>query len=102
MWLYCFRRIAYWLWIAHFVKRELETVFVHRFSRPTMPLLNLFKNSIYYWSFAALVSHPLCSPYYMAASPDRMTLGAIIFLIAELVNGAVHIQLRLMRPAVRH
>lgn len=26
------------LWIAHFVKREFETFFVHRFSRPTMPL----------------------------------------------------------------
>ena len=40
------------LWLAHFVKREAETLWVHRFSRPTMPRGNLVKNCAYYWAFA--------------------------------------------------
>lgn len=34
---------------AHYAKRLLETIFVHRFSNATMPIMNLFKgrSSIY-------------------------------------------------------
>ncbi|CAH0520120.1 unnamed protein product [Peronospora belbahrii] len=53
-------------WTLHFLKREFETFFVHRFSRPTMPLRNLFKNCSYYWSFGAVVGYPLCHPLYTA------------------------------------
>lgn len=49
-------------WVAHYGKRLFETFFVHRFSRPTMPLTNLFKNCGYYWTFTALVRIPSCVP----------------------------------------
>lgn len=49
-------------WCGHFLKREFETFFIHKFSRVTMPLSNLFKNCTYYWLFAIFVGHPLCSP----------------------------------------
>lgn len=87
-------------WVAHFLKREFETLFVHKFSRPTMPLSNLFKNSIYYWGFALAVGFPLCHPQYTPpANPQQVLLGAGLMAAAELVNLAVHVQLSWMRPA---
>ena len=40
--------------MLHYVKRELETLFVHHWGpQATMPARNLFKNSIYYWRTCA-------------------------------------------------
>lgn len=39
--------LAYWS--LHYTKRLLETLVVHKFSRRTMPLKNLFRNCGYYW-----------------------------------------------------
>ena len=86
-------------WTFHFLKRELETIFVHRFSRPTMPLFNLFKNSIYYWSFGVAVGYPLCHPDYTAPGSSQVLFGFLLFVIAEVCNGWVHIQFRNMRVA---
>jgi len=35
--------------IAHFTKRELETLFVHVFSRDSMPRSRALKNCFHYW-----------------------------------------------------
>jgi very-long-chain enoyl-CoA reductase len=87
-------------WSVHFLKREFETVFVHRFSRPTMPLGNLFKNCTYYWTFGAVIGYPLCHPDYMGpTSPLQVQIGLAIFAVSELLNFAVHVQLRNLRPA---
>lgn len=47
--------LAYYLVILHFLKREYETVSVHRFSNATMPLFNLFKNSSHYWLLSGVL-----------------------------------------------
>jgi very-long-chain enoyl-CoA reductase len=41
--------------VIHYSKRELETLFVHRFSNATMPLTNLPKNCFHYWILGGLV-----------------------------------------------
>ncbi len=40
--------------MAHFFKRHIETLFVHRFSHGTMPIFNVFKNSFHYHVFSGL------------------------------------------------
>ena len=86
-------------WIAHFLKREFETVFIHKFSRPTMPLFNLYKNCVYYWSFGAVIGYPLCSPSYVPPSDIFVFVGLAIFLISEIGNLICHIMLSNLRPA---
>lgn len=86
-------------WNLHFLKRELETIFVHKFSRPTMPLTNLFKNCAYYWCFGAVIGYPLCSPSYAPPSDLQVTIGLVIFAICEIGNLICHLMLSNMRPA---
>ncbi|GBL50007.1 hypothetical protein CJI97_003042 [Candidozyma auris] len=43
------QQLAFIMVNLHFIKRELETLYVHKFSNSTMPLFNLFKNSSHYW-----------------------------------------------------
>eukprot|EP01035_Chromulina_nebulosa_P021762 gene21762-28162_t len=87
-------------WSIHFLKREFETLFIHKFSHPTMPLSNLYKNCSYYWIFGAVIGYPLSSPTYEPpTSLNQIYIGLLIFAISEIGNLLVHIQLSLMRPA---
>lgn len=91
------QKVLMGLFAGHFAKRELETFFVHKFSRPTMPLRNVFKNSIYYWTFGAFIGYVLCSPKYTAPSDSQVSVGAVAMTVFELLNFAVHVQLSTMR-----
>lgn len=90
--------LGIYCWIAHFMKRELETLFVHKFSRPTMPLSNLFKNCIYYWAFGAVIGYPLCSPSFAPPSDLQVYIGLAIFIFCEIGNLICHLMLSNMRP----
>ena len=43
------QKLALVYWTLHYAKRIAETLLVHRFSKPTMPLFNLFRNCTYYF-----------------------------------------------------
>lgn len=85
-------------WVLHFLKREFETFFVHKFSRPTMPLSNLFKNCAYYWIFGAVIGYPLCHPAYVPPSAPLVWIGLSLFSICEVGNFICHYMLSNMRP----
>ena len=87
--------------VLHFVKRELETLFVHKFSASTMPVMNVFKNSFFYWAFSGL----LCAvfiyhPNSLAATsnmPAIDILGVVLYFFSETGNALVHLYLSSLR-----
>ncbi|KAF5341829.1 hypothetical protein D9611_001359 [Ephemerocybe angulata] len=96
--------------MLHFLKRELETLFVHRFSHGTMPFLNVFKNSFHYHVLSGLLlAAHVYSPKYAAGAPaivgtyrDNATflkVATAVWAFAEVSNFHTHLTLRNLRPA---
>ncbi|PNS16768.1 hypothetical protein CAC42_4732 [Sphaceloma murrayae] len=87
----------------HFLKRELETLFVHRFSNATMPARNIFKNSAHYWLLAganiAFWSYKPGSPTAKLHSPLIIYPALALFVVGELGNLSTHLTLRGLRSA---
>lgn len=91
------------MFFSHFVKRELETAFLHRFSANTMPAFNIVKNSAYYWITAGLLAaFFIYSPRSLANRPELGLLdyvGIALFAGGEVANFVVHKHLAgLRRP----
>jgi very-long-chain enoyl-CoA reductase len=96
--------LALWLVSIHFIKREFETLFVHRFSLATMPAFNIFKNSAHYWLLAGFnIAYWIYSPHSPTATlkPDSqiVTIGIGYFIIGELGNLYTHVVLRNLRKS---
>ncbi len=91
--------IAFALFFGHFLKRELETLFVHKFSNGFMPIMNIFKNSGYYWAFAFYIAYFTLHPLYTSPSSLQVYAGSTLFVLFELCNLYCHIILSNLRPA---
>ncbi|XP_078506455.1 very-long-chain enoyl-CoA reductase-like [Lissotriton helveticus] len=83
----------------HYVKRLIETVFIHRFSHGTMQLRRMLKNCLYYWGFAAWLAYYINHPLYTPASYGRnqITLALIMFVICETGNFSINVALNRLR-----
>ena len=95
------------LCVAHFVKREYETLCIHRFSSSTMPAFNIFKNSAHYWLLSGLnIAYWVYSPRSIAQSHTKVglpndaltALGLAFFVLGELGNLYTHLVLSNLRP----
>ena len=88
---------------THFLKREIETLFVHRFSAATMPASNLFKNSAHYWILAganiAFFTYRPSAPAAGESNPYVTYPALAFFIIGELANLGTHIILRGLRSS---
>ena len=86
---------------GHYLKRILETLFVHRFSHSTMPVRNLFKNCSYYWGFAAFMAYYINHPLYTepAMGSVQIVSGCAAFILCEFGNFSIHVLFKNLRPS---
>lgn len=88
------------LWSMHYAKRIFETVFLHSFSNHSMPLENLFKNCLYYWTAGYLILYQYCQDVNLY----RDIPGVLLWLLFQSLNGFCHwylASLRSTRPTHR-
>lgn len=87
--------------LGHYIKRELETLFVHRFSNETMPFTNIFKNCGHYWIIFGFINmyfflHPDYTPPSWANKTTYLLILAA-FIFFEFMNLMCHIVLKNLR-----
>jgi very-long-chain enoyl-CoA reductase len=95
------QKLVFGMIMAHFIKREVETVYVHKFSANTMPAAYVFRNSFFYWAFAGFLGAlEVYAPFSPAATAENKTidyLGFALFLFGQLGNARIHYYLSSLR-----
>ncbi|PPR93588.1 hypothetical protein GOBAR_AA27080 [Gossypium barbadense] len=88
---------AVYYWCFHYLKRIMETFFVHRFSHATSPLSNVFRNCAYYWLFGSYIAYYVNHPLYTPVGDLQMKIGFGFGLVCQLSNLYCHIILKNLR-----
>ncbi|XP_020580738.1 very-long-chain enoyl-CoA reductase-like [Phalaenopsis equestris] len=88
---------AFYYWTLHYLKRIMETFFVHRFSHATSPVSNVYRNCSYYWTFAAFIAYNVNHPLYSPVSELQWKIGFTFGLICQFSNLYCHIILKQLR-----
>ncbi|KAG7526876.1 very-long-chain enoyl-CoA reductase-like [Solea senegalensis] len=80
---------------VHYMKRLIETIFVHRFSHGTMPLRIIVRNCAYYWGFSAWLAYYINHPLYTPPSYGdvQVNFALVIFAMCQLGNFSIHLTL---------
>lgn len=93
------REIAIICWVLHFVRRAAESAWLHRYSQPTVPILDTATELLYYWVFAVCIAHSVvCTDSPRAALSALQLSGVFLWFLAEVGNCHVHVQLARLRP----
>ncbi|XP_031735240.1 very-long-chain enoyl-CoA reductase-like isoform X1 [Anarrhichthys ocellatus] len=92
-------RLAFACHTFHYMKRLIETIFVHRFSHGTMPLRTIVRNCVYYWGFSAWLAYYINHPLYTPPSYGELQVNyaLVIFVMCELGNFSIHLTLNNLR-----
>ncbi|KAI1815776.1 3-oxo-5-alpha-steroid 4-dehydrogenase-domain-containing protein [Poronia punctata] len=96
---------AFYMIMAHFIKRELEVLFVHKFSANTMPAAFIVRNSAFYWALAGFLGAlEIYAPFSPTAAREGEFLsspldivGLALYVFGELCNANVHWYLSSLR-----
>ena len=93
--------IALILGVLHYLKRELETAFVHVFSRSSMPTKRFLINCTHYWILFALFNGIELFFFPKGHTYDRSVLIAIIafWALFEFLNLQCHMTLSSFRKS---
>lgn len=92
--------LAIVMWCFHFARRTAESAWVHRYSKPQIPLGDVLIEYLYYWGFAVWIAVSLTPEggQQQHALGALAVLGAVLFAVAEWGNARAHHMLRDLRP----
>jgi len=98
------QELVFFMVIAHYLKREFETAFIHKFSHATMPIFNLYKNCSHYWiGGGILLGYASYRPNAFYLTNDiAIYILCGLWVFAEVSNLVTHIILSNLRKPGSH